>query len=217
MNTFARHSIRVLSGIAVLTALGCSSDSTSPGSASDDGDYRGIFSATNSVTAFGGALVITIQAANATGTLTPSGGAGVSLSGTFNTSTKAVSVSGSGHTLTGTVGTGGLNGTYSGPGGSGTFATQKGTSSEVQQFCGTFTGDATGTWNLSKRANSLVGAFASDGGDSGALTGTLSGSAISITGAGGGSATGTLTSATQMTGGWTAGGGTGNWTGQSPC
>ena len=206
--------------LAVLSvALACSNkDSTSPGGAGDDGDYRGIFSATDGITAFGGALVITIQSAAASGTLTPSGQAGVSLSGTFNTSTKAVSLSGGGHTLGGTINSSGeLKGTYSGAGGDGTFATQRGTSSEVQGFCGTFTGDATGTWNLSKRANSLVGAYASDDGDSGALTGTLSGSAISITVSGGGTATGTLTSATQMTGTWAVGGGAGSWTGHSPC
>jgi len=205
--------------LAVLcVALACSSkDSTSPGGAGDDGDYRGIFSATDGITAFGGALVITIQSTTASGTLTPSGQSGVSLSGTFNTSTKAVNLSGGGHTLGGTTNSSGeLKGTYHGPGGDGTFATQKGTSSEVQGFCGTFDGDDTGTWNLSKRANSLVGAYASDGGDSGTLTGTLSGSSVSITFTGG-TATGTLTSATAMNGTWTAAPSSGTWTGNSPC
>lgn len=217
MNTFARHSIGLLSGLAVLTALGCGSDSTSPGSAGDDGDYRGIFSATDGITAVGGALVITIQSATASGTLTPVGLAGVPLTGTYSSSTKAVNLSGGGHTLVGTVNSSGeLKGAHHGTGGDGTFATQRGTSSEVAQFCGTFAGDDTGTWNLSKRANSLVGAFASDGGDSGSLTGTLSGSSISITFSGG-TAAGTLTSATAMNGTWTAGVASGTWTGNSPC
>jgi len=206
--------------IVALAAVSCSSkDSTGPGGgASDDGDYRGIFSATDGITAFGGALVITIQSATASGTLTPSGQSAVSLSGTFSTSTKAVNLSGGGHTLAGTVNStsGELSGAHHGTGGDGTFATQKGTSSEVQQFCGTFTGDDTGTWNLSKRANSLVGAYAADGGGDGSLSGTLSGSSISITFSGG-TASGTLTSATAMNGTWTAAPASGTWTGHSPC
>jgi hypothetical protein len=203
--------------VVALTALAACSkdDSTGPGSAGDDGDYYGIFSASDGITAFGGALFIRIQAANATGTLTPSGGSGISLTGSFNTSTKLVNLAGSGHTLVGTVVSGVLSGDYAGPGGSGQFATQRGSSSEVQQYCGTFDGDATGTWNLSRRAGSLSGAYASDDGDYDTLSGTISGSSISISFTGG-SASGTLSGNT-MNGTWTAGGNAGTWTGSTPC
>lgn len=203
--------------VVALAAVACSKkDSTSPGGASDDGDYRGIFAATDGISAFGGALVITVQAAGATGTLTPSGQAGIGLSGTFNTSTRAVSVSGGGHSLAGTIASGELKGTYTGPAGQGTFATYKGTSSEVQQFCGSYTGASSGTWNLTRHGNSLIGAYADDGGGSGALQGSISGTSISVTFTGG-TASGTLTSATAMNGSWTAGADSGTWTGNSPC
>lgn len=204
--------------VVVLAAVACSKkDSTGPGgNTSVLGNYSGVFTATNGISAFGGALVIIVQTASATGTLTPSGQAGVNLTGTYSSSTGGVSLTGGGHTLAGTIGSGQLKGTYSGPGGQGEFATYKDDNNQVELFCGNYTGTSSGTWNLSRLAGSLSGAYSDDGGGSGTLQGTISGSAITISFTGG-TATGTLTSATAMTGNWTAGTDSGTWTGTSPC
>jgi len=204
---------------ALAGAVACHKDSTGPGGGSDAklGSYYGVFGASNGSASVGGTVVIVIVASGASGTLTPSGSAGVALTGTYNSGSGAVSVSGGGHTLTGTITSGELDGTYAGSGGTGSFGTHKGAaSSDVTLFCGSYDGDASGVWNLAKTGNSLVGAYADDGGGSARLTGSLSGTAISITFSGG-TASGTLASATSMNGTWTAGAGSGTWTGTSPC
>jgi hypothetical protein len=209
-----------LTALAVLaTAVACSSkDSTGPKTGGAIGNYYGVYGASDGSTSVGGALIIIITAGSATGTLTPVGLAGIPLSGTYNAGSGAVSVSGGGHSLIGTITGQTLDGTYAGPGGEvGKFGTQHGTtSSDVQLFCGAYAGASTGVWNLSKTGNTLVGAYADDGGGSAQLTGTVSGSALSITFSGG-TAAGTLNSASAMTGTWTAGVNSGTWAGVSPC
>jgi hypothetical protein len=202
---------------ALAVSAGCSKDSTGPGgSAGTDGSYYGVFGATNGSASSGGTLIIVINGAVASGTLTPQGGSGVSLTGTYVSGSGAVGLAGGGHTLGGTLNGGHIGGTYTGPGGDGSFGTTRGDApSDVQQFCGTYTGDSDGVWNLAKSANSVTGAYADDGGGSGILTGTLSGTSISITFSGG-TASGTLSGA-DMTGTWTAGADSGTWTGHTPC
>jgi len=202
---------------ALAAAAACSKDSTGLGAGGGtDGSYYGVFGATTGSASSGGTLVIVINGAVATGTITPVGGAGVALTGTYASGSGAVGLTGGGHTLGGTLDNGHIGGTYTGPGGTGSFGTTQGdTPSDVQQFCGTYTGASDGVWNLAKSANSLTGAYADDGGGSAVLTGTLSGNSISITFSGG-TAAGTL-SGSNMTGTWTAGANSGTWTGHTPC
>ncbi len=213
-----RSVFRVAAVAAVAAAMACHKDSTGPGGGNNDlGSYYGVFGASNGSVSVGGTVVIVISSSSATGTLTPSGSAGIGLAGTYNSGSGAVSVTGGGHTLTGTVSSGKLDGNYTGPGGQGTFGTEKGaTSTDVELFCGSYMGASTGVWNLAKAGNALTGAYADDGGGSAKLTGSLSGTNISITFSGG-TASGTLTSATAMNGFWTAGANSGTWTGMSPC
>jgi len=215
-----RSVYRLAAFAALAGAAACHKDSTGPSGGGGDanlGSYYGVFGASTGSASVGGTVVIVIVASGASGTLTPEGAAGIALTGSYNSGTGAVAVSGGGHSLTGTITSGELDGTYAGPGGAGSFGTHKGASpSDVVLFCGSYDGDASGVWNLAKTGNSLVGAYADDGGGSARLTGTLSGSAISLTFSGG-TASGTLASATSMTGNWTAGAASGTWTGTSPC
>ena len=207
-----------LAALAALVVVGaCHKDSTGPGSSSALGNYYGVYGASNGSSSAGGSLIIIVNVGAATGTLTPVGQAGVSLTGTYASGSGAVNLSGGGRTLVGTISSGKLNGTYTGPDGVGKFGTQQGaTSSDVQLFCGTYTGDSQGVWNLSKAGSALSGAYADDGGDSAQLTGSLSGSSISITFSGG-TESGTLATSTTMNGNWTAGSASGTWQGKSPC
>lgn len=201
-----------------LAAVSCKSDKVTGTTINSAlGSYYGVFGASNGSASVGGTVVIVVVATGATGTLTPVGAAGVALAGTYNSGSGAVSLTGGGHTLSGTISNGELDGNYAGPAGAGSFGTHQGASSaDVALFCGTYDGASTGVWNLAKTGNSLVGAYADDGGGSARLTGTLGGSAISITFTGG-TASGTLASATSMNGTWTAGVNSGTWTGTAPC
>lgn len=204
--------------LAALAVVGaCHKDSTGPGSSSALGNYYGVYGASNGSSSAGGSLIIIINVGAATGTLTPVGLSGVSLTGTYASGSGAVNLSGGGRTLVGTISSGKLNGTYTGPDGAGTFGTQQGaTSSDVQLFCGSYTGSSQGVWNLSKAGSTLSGAYADDGGGSAQLTGSLSGSTINLSYSAG-TATGTLATSTTMNGHWTAGAASGTWQGHSPC
>jgi hypothetical protein len=206
--------------IAALAALfavaACSSDKNPTGPGGSDGNYYGVFGASDGISSMGGTLLIVIAGSTASGTLTPSSASGIGLTGTYASSGGAVSLSGGGHSLNGVLNSGRIGGSYSGPGGNGSFGTTRGDSpSAVTLFCGSYTGDSDGVWNLARSANALTGAYADDGGGSGVLTGTVNGSTISITFSGG-SAAGSL-SGSNMTGTWTAGADGGTWMGQTPC
>ena len=209
---------RVAALAALVVAGACHKDSTGPsGGGSALGNYYGVYGASNGSTSSGGSLVIIIDVGTATGTLTPVGLAGISLTGTYASGSGAVNLTGSGRTLAGTISGGKLNGTYTGPDGLGSFGTQQGaTASDVQLFCGTYTGDSQGVWNLSKAGGTLSGAYADDGGGSDELSGSVSGSTINLNFTGG-TASGSLTTSTSMTGNWTAGTAHGTWQGHSPC
>ena len=213
------YKVSRVAALAALTAVAaCHKDSTGPSSGGGAlGNYYGVYGASNGSGSSGGSLIIIINVGAATGTLTPVGQSGINLTGTYASGSGAVNLSGGGRTLVGAISGGKLNGAYTGPDGVGTFGTQHGaTSSDVQLFCGTYTGDSQGVWNLSKAGSTLSGAYADDNGSSAQLTGSVSGSSLSITFSGG-TASGSLTSATTMTGNWTAGAGNGTWTGHSPC
>jgi len=208
--------LAALGALAVLAA--CHKDSTGPGGGNSAlGNYYGVYGTSNGSSSAGGSLIIIIDVGSATGTLTPVGLAGIALTGSYNSGNGDVTLTGSGRTLAGTISGGKLNGTYTGPDGVGSFGTQHGASaSDVQLFCGTYTGDASGVWNLSKAGGTLSGAYADDGGGSEQLTGSLNGSTINLNFTGG-TASGSLTNSTTMSGNWTAGAATGTWQGHSPC
>ena len=212
---------RVLSATAlVLLASGaaCKNDSGVTGPPTLEGQYKGTLAGEYAPT-FSASLDLTV-AASTTGTITPVGAAPITVTGTYVASTKAVAVSGGGFTITGTIdNTGSLLGTSthsSGPGN--VVAYQHTIANPVTVFCGTYTGDADGIWNLARRGTSLSGAYVNvPDGSHGYLPGTLSGNSISITVAGGGTATGTL-SGTTMSGTWSGGGGYGGtWTSNATC
>jgi hypothetical protein len=155
-------------------------------------------------------MVLTFASAGAnaiTGTLALTGGATINLSGTYTPASSAVSLSGTGYAVTGTYTSSSshFSGDYTGPAGDhGSWAVESGT---VKVFCGTYNGNAAGTWNLILNdAGQLRGvAFTSSGAID--LVGTYNSGtgAIVITSPDDGTvgATGTLNS--------TTGGGSGNW------
>jgi hypothetical protein len=78
---------------------------------------------------------------------TPSG-ATLNLSGTYNPANNTLSVSGSGYVFTGTYdGQSRLDGTFTGPTTNGTFVTLQG-AELAEAFCGTYSGDDSGTWSF---------------------------------------------------------------------
>jgi hypothetical protein len=135
------------------------------------------------------------------------------VSGSYNTDTKALNftTTNPAFTFTGTYEGGRVQGSFSGAGGSGVFTAHRGT---VTVFCGTYTGDSDGIWNLVRNGNDLDGVYYDISDDSGSLSGTVSGSNVSITFAGG-SATGTVSGGT-MSGTWqTVAGSSGTWSGST--
>jgi len=213
-----RHSLRLLPTLAAgIIACGGEKGPTQPAAPTTlEGQYKGTMAGGPTVSA---SLDLTV-AASMTGTIKPVGAAPIAVTGTYVASTGAVAVSGGGFTITGTIdNTGSLLGTSthtSGPGN--VVAYQHTIANPVTVFCGTYTGDADGIWNLARRGTSLSGAYVNvPDGSHGYLPGTLSGNSISITVAGGGTATGTL-SGTTMSGTWSGGGGYGGtWTSNTTC
>lgn len=121
-----------------------------------------------------------IPANAVTGTINLGNGKLVSLAGTYDAATGTVTLEGGGYTLTGKLTGGTLSGTYTGPNGGGAFALQSTVSGAVAVFCGTYTGDSSGTWNLVQGGdNTLAGSFTDTAkGQSGILSGKLTGSDI---------------------------------------
>jgi hypothetical protein len=153
-----------------------------------------------------------------TGTLTLTGGATLSLTGSFDPDTAALTVAGGGYTLDGTLTAGGFRGTYAGPGGSGSFTLIAGSGAQV--FCGAYTGQDTGVWNLVVGPSSAAGSIANDGGTvTSPLACTVSGASLSCQAASGFVADGTV-SGPRASGQWHDGNGNGgSWsggTGQCP-
>jgi hypothetical protein len=207
-------------------SLGCGSEDedTQPASSQSPGagSYRGLLSGASETAV----LAIEIQTAPAaraltpsadpqgpmavTGTLTPTGGQPIPLTGTYDSTTKEFSVAGGGYSFSGSAESGAISGSYSGPNGSGSFTLLPSSSADVALFCGTYSGDASGTWNLAAvQAGAASGAFASSGGQHGTFAGSWSGENVTLSGSGV-SANGSLTS-TAGSGTWTAGSESGSW------
>ena len=194
----------------------CSNDSGVTGPTSLEGQYKGTMAGESAPT-FSASLDLTV-AASTTGTIKPVGAAPISVTGTYDVSTKAVAVSGGGYTIAGTIdNTGKLLGTYMHASTEGrAVAYQHTTASPVTVFCGSYTGDAHGIWNLVHRGTSVSGAYDNVDGSDGYLTGSVSGGSIDLTIEYGGTAVGIL-SGTTMSGTWSGGPFTGTWSSDTTC
>ncbi len=87
-----------------------------------------------------------------------------------------------------------LSGTYTGPSASGSFSTLTTNSGEVTTYCGTYSGDRSGVWNviIISSTGRVSGTYAGDGGGAGLVAGQLTGTSLAVTGEGDVSASGTL-------------------------
>ena len=160
-------------------------------------------------------------AATTTGTLKLVGGQPIALAGTYVAATQLVTVSGGGFALTGTIdGTGKLLGRYTHGSNSGYVAGFQHTAANpVTVFCGTYAGAAEGVMNLTRRGTLLSGVYVNIDGSDGYMSGTISGSSISITDiqdTPGGIFVGTLSGNT-MSGTWSISGFGGTWTANTTC
>ena len=155
--------------------------------------------------------VLAAAPVSVTGTF-KSGALTVSLTGTYDPSVHTFTVSGTGggatYTFTGGVSAGGITGSFTMLIGSvsypGTFTVAPGDSGTVTVYCGTYTGASSGTWNLVKTGATLNGIATTAEGNV-PLSGTVSGSSVSITVPAGGNVTGTASgtiSGTSITGTW---------------
>ena len=134
-----------------------------------------------------GPLVLRAVAAtlSVSGTLSFVGGGSVALVGTYDDGTGAVMASGGGYTFEGMLSTDlrSLSGDFTGPT-SGSFSTLTTTSGGVTTYCGTYSGDISGVWNISisSATGQISGAWADDvGGDAGLIAGQLTGTSLAVT------------------------------------
>jgi hypothetical protein len=200
-----RFRTAALVSILVLLAA-CGKDSTTAPATGPSGNYRGTFVGSNSR----GVMVIIFASPGATaitGTLALTGGATINLAGTYTPSSNGVSLTGTGYAVTGnyTPASSLFSGNYTGPAGDhGSWAVESGT---VKVFCGTYNGNAAGTWNLVLNDSGQLRGVAQTSSGAINLVGTYNSGtgAITITSPDDGTigATGTLNAAT--------GGGNGNW------
>lgn len=234
-NMHVATSLRYTAAAAVLALAACGKDSTGPAPVTDPGSGTPVeFNGTLAGSAITGDISITIAGSASArvvaggiefnvsgsravvavnGCLYLGSATCTTITGTYNTTSKALNftTASPAFTFTGTYTNGTVAGTFTGAGGSGVFVVHSGT---VQVFCGVYTGDSDGIWNLVKTGSTLLGVYYDVGGTSGQLTGSVSGSAITITFPGG-SAGGTI-SGTSMSGTWqTLAGDAGTWTGQT--
>jgi len=148
------------------------------------------------------------------------GGGSEAVNGTLNGA--LVSASSASYNFTGGLNSGDvMSGTFTGPGDPGEFVLAGTSAMEpVEIFCGGYTGDDTGTWNLIRSGNSLVGQWNSlSFNDSGTVTGSIAGGSIVsgnyTSGTGGGSILGTVMG-TDIGGTWNGtAGDSGLWGGQT--
>jgi hypothetical protein len=201
--------------VLVASGAACKNDSGT-GPTTLEGQYKGTMAGESPN--FSASLDLTVAAGGTTGTIKPVGAAQMTVTGTYVSSTNVVTVSGGGYTITGTIdNSGSVLGTYMHSSAEGrAVAYRHTTASPVTVFCGTYTGDADGIWNLVRRGTSLSGAYVNVDGSDGYLTGTVNGSSLSLTIQYGGTAVGT-SSGTTMSGTWSGPGYTGTWTSDTSC
>ena len=228
--------LRLTAGLLLVGMGGAACSSSSPSSVSTT--FAGIVTGDNAGQS--GKLTVTASTATpappaylveqsspgdvtATGTFQIQGGAAISLTGTYNTTTHALSITGSGYTFTGVFdGASRLEGTYTGPTVNGTFVLSKSTGGAAVAYCGTYTsttpGQDNGVWNFVINGTVISGnAVSAVGGTLIALDGTLSGGTnitIVIPGTTNTLASGTLASNGSVSGTYDDGqGSTGTWIG----
>ncbi len=220
--------------VAALVLAGCKS-STSPSTSGPTGLFKGTFvsgGASGVLTLTFPAAAPTILAASLlplphfptaaaaaatsiTGTLALTGGGTVTLNGTYDASANPqLTVAGGGYTISGnfTAASGQFSGSFTGPSGNGQWTASAG-GTTVRVFCGTYSGGASGTWNLVLDNNNMLSGVANTSKGAVQLSGSYSGGAVTVSWSGG-TASGTLSTTTGAgSGTWAAtGGGSGNWT-----
>jgi hypothetical protein len=215
----------------------CSSgDGSSSSGSVQPGDYKGL------VTTSGGTSVLEVmfsgtmatqslgaQGASAggqyaaNGTSTPvGGGAAVTLTGSYDPATGKLSLSGTtssgAYSFSGTASGSHLSGDYTSPSGSGTFSLLPAITGAVTLYCGTYSGDASGVWNVAVDATGTAVGGHCDGSECGALEGKVTDASVSLrdpqstdVGASGSK------SGSSLSGTWTGGGGQahGTWQGNA--
>jgi hypothetical protein len=131
--------------------------------------------------------------------------------GNYTLSSKALAFSTTSPALSfaGTYASGLVEGTVTGTGGTGSFLVKSGTQTV---FCGTYTGDSDGVFNLVISGNTAKGVYVDEGDDSGTLNGSVSGTALTVTTGTGITANGTI-SGSSASGTWSGNGDSGTWTG----
>ena len=133
-----------------------------------------------------GPLVLRAVAAtlSVSGTLSFVGGGSVALVGTYDDGTGAVMASGGGYAFEGVLSADfrSLSGGFTGPT-SGSFFTLTTSSGGVTTYCGTYSGDDSGVWNIAiiSATGQVSGTHADDLGDAGLITGQLTGTSLAVT------------------------------------
>lgn len=146
-----------------------------------------------------GPLVLRAVAAtlSVSATLRFVGGGSVELVGTHDDVTRAVVASGGGYAFEGVLSSDfrSLSGGFTGPT-SGSFFTLTTNSGGVTTYCGTYSGDDSGVWNIAiiSATGQVSSTYADDLGDAGLIAGQLTGTSLALTDPGepGISASGTL-------------------------
>ena len=154
-------------------------------------------------------------ASGAAGSLQLAGGASsISLTGTYEDTTRQVTMSGGGFTFGGEIAANGadLTGAYAGPGASGGFALLNTREGPVTSYCGTFVGAGGGRVVMSISAGGTVsgGWVNTANGDSGNISGQRSGISLDLTSDSGISLAGTQ-SGDSLSGTWNNAIGGGTW------
>lgn len=207
----------VLATCAPVTVWSCSSSSSGSSSKPGaSGAYRGLLTGAMET----GVLDVTIGAGSATqslhaqgagsgtvsGSMTLVGGSGpVQLTGSYDPATGTLTLSATTpagtYSLTGTSSATGFSGTYSSPSGSGVFTLAPAASGNVDIYCGTYgpsAGKTDGLWNVLVDASGHATGSHCDASGCGLLTGSVSGTTITLQdpGSGGSAATGTISGGT---------------------
>ena len=202
-----RSNTRALKGLVVMVAslgFACGGDSgsptaptTSPAPTPTTTSFQGVLAGVGEI----GTLELTVQAAvssldtarapqvasASSGSVRLAGSGGpVSLTGTYEDSTREVTMSGGGFTFIGVITGDGMElaGPYTGPGGaSGGFVTLNTAGGTVTGYCGTFTGAGGGRLAMSISAGGIVsgGWINTANGASGNIRGRRSGSSLTLT------------------------------------
>jgi hypothetical protein len=119
----------------------------------------------------------------ATGTMTVGSGTAVPLSGTYTTATSTFAVSGGGFTVAAAaISSGTLSGTVTGAGitGVGTMSAVSTATASSSRFCGVYTGDDSGMFEIILSGSTAAATVSGMGGGF-AMTGTVAGSTVKLT------------------------------------